>query len=231
MPRLAPDIDDGVDRTPVLVTRNRVLLLGLLIGLGGTLFYLGYMWTLSPDTIPGSRFELSERDLWQRKAHDIPPVTATVGFLLAGAAFVWPWMTRRKHLVRVAWPLTLVTGGFAVLFARVYIDVLTNMPCHEEADDCGSANAFRYAWQVFYLLPIAAVLATGLWRRHHPVGRRLLAAGCAAVVAVITAYLAYGAASAWVPPIADRLRANECAVTFENNLSACVQTPGYDDEP
>ena len=80
---------------------------------------------------------------------------------------------------------------------------------------------------MFYLLPIAAVLATGLWRRHHPVGQRLLAAGCAAVIAVITAYLAYWAASRWVPPIADRLRANECAVTFENNLSACVQTPGF----
>lgn len=163
------------------------------------MFYLGYMWLLSPDTIPGSRFELSERDLWQRKAQNIPPVTATIGFFLAGAAFVWPWMTRRKHLARVAWALALVTGGFGVLFGWVYLDVLTTMPCHEEADDCGPANAFRSACQVFYLLPIAAVLATGLWRRHHPVGQRLLAAGCAAIVAVITAYLAHWAASVWVP--------------------------------
>lgn len=212
---------------PVLVTRSRVLVLGLLIGLGGTFFYLGYMWFLSPVSIPGSRFELSERDLWQRKAENLPAITAPIGFFLVGAASVWRWMTRRKHLNWLAWPLLLITGGFGVLFGWVYIDVLTDMPCHEEDDDCGPANAFRYAHQVFYLLPIATVLATGLWRRHHPNGRRILAAGCAAAIGVIAAYLAYWAASVWVPPIADNLRANECAVTFENNLSACVQTPGF----
>lgn len=216
-----------MDRKPVLVTRSRVLVLGLLIGLGGTLFYLGYMWNLSPVSMPGSRFELSERDMWQRKAENLPPITAPIGFFLVGAASVWRWMTRRRHLNRLAWPLLLFTGGFGVLFGWVYIDVLTTMPCHEEDDDCGPTNAFRYAHQVFYLLPIAAVLATGLWRRHHPNGRRILAAGCASVVAVITAYLAYWAVSVWVPPIADHLRANECSVTFENNLSACVQTPGF----
>ncbi|KRF34066.1 hypothetical protein [Nocardioides sp. Soil805] len=227
MPRLALDSEDAVDRRRVLVTRNRVLLLGLLIGLGGTAFYLGYMWFLSPVTMPGVRFELSERDMWQRKAEDLPTITAPVGFFLAGAASVWRWMTRRTHLDRIAWPLLLVAGGFGVLFGWIYIDILTDTPCHEEDDDCGPANAFRYAYQAFYLLPIAAVLAAGLWRRHRPDGQRLLAAGSAAVVAVVTAYLAYWAASVWVPPVADDLRANECAVTFENNLSACVQTPGF----
>ena len=56
-----------------------------------------------------------------------------------------------------------------------------------------------------------------------PVGQRLLAA----VIAVITAHLAYWAVNVWVPPFADSLRANECAVTFENNLSECIQTPGF----
>lgn len=226
MPRLGLDVEGNAHRMPVLATRNRVLLVGLLIGMGGTLFYLGYMWFLSPVTMPGVRFELSERDMWQRKAENLPPITAPIGFFLAGAAFVWRWMTRRTHLSWVAWPLLLITGGFGVLFGWEFIDVLTDRPCHEEDDDCGPANAFRYAHQVFYLLPIAAMLAAGLWRRHHPVGQRLLAAGCAAVIAVITAYLAFWAVSVWVPPFADKLRANECAVTFENNLSACIQTPG-----
>jgi hypothetical protein len=194
---------------PTPPTRNRIFLLvgllGLLVGVGGTVVYLGWMWHLSPADLPDMRFNISERDLWQRKADWLPTITAPVGFALAATA-AWPWLNRRKRLHWAAWPLLLVVTGFGVTFAFVYFDILTSVPCHEEDDDCGPGNAWRIAHPAFYLLPIALTLVVGLWRRRRTSKQDVLAAGVTAVIGLMCALLAYAAATTWVPPVANDMQ-------------------------